>query len=372
MPASDWTTSFAWLDRVRRGRGAWLDAAGFGPDETPWLELLRADGMRLRAYGEPAPGPVLLIAPAPIKRPYIWDLAPGRSVVRRALAAGFNVGLIEWTVPETNAAGRGLDDYADRLIGAAVDALSALHGSSGALLAGHSLGGTLAAIFATLHPERVRGLVLVEAPLRFGPEGGALGALAAAAPAAPELVSRAFGIVPGSAISALGVAADPIEFLPARWLDALASAFDAESAAAHLRVVRWTLDELAMPGRLFEEVAGRLCRDDAFARGKLAVAGRPARPERARMPVLAVLDPTSRLVPPASVLAVLKMAGRAATVLHHREDEAGIALRHVGALIGRAAHERLWPAILDWARAVWTDERRAEQLAFPRASATRP
>jgi polyhydroxyalkanoate synthase len=309
--------------------------------------------MRLRAYGEPVPGPVLLLVPAPIKRHYVWDLAPGRSVVRRALAAGFNIGLLEWTGPEGEAAGHGLDDHADRLLGVAVDALSARHGSGGALLAGHSLGGTLAAVFAALHPDRVPGLMLIEAPLRFGPDAGALGTLAAAAPSAPEAVREAFGVVPGSAISAFGVAADPVEFLPSRWLDALASAFGPESAATHLRVVRWTLDELAMPGRLFQEVAGRLCRDDAFARGVLEFAGRPALPQRLRMPVLAVLDPLSRLVPPAAVLPVLGLAGRTPTVLHHHEDEAGVALRHVGALVGRAAHERLWPAILGWAGAVW-------------------
>jgi polyhydroxyalkanoate synthase len=312
--------------------------------------------MRLRAYGEPVPGPVLLLVPAPIKKHYVWDLAPGRSIVRRALAAGFNVGLLEWTGPEGDAAGYGLDDHADRLIVAAVDALSRLHGSKGTLLAGHSLGGTLAAVFAALHPDRVPGLVLVEAPLRFGPDAGALGALAAAAPSAPEEVRRAFGVIPGSAISALGVAADPVEFLPARWLDAFASAFAPGSAVTHLRVVRWTLDELAMPGRLFEEVAGRLCRDDAFARGVLEIAGRPALPERLRMPVLAVIDPLSRLVPPASMLPVLVLAERAPTVLYHHEDEVGIALRHVGALVGRAAHERLWPAILGWVGAAWASE----------------
>ena len=225
--------------------------------------------------------------------------------------------------------------------------------SRGVLLAGHSLGGTLAAVFAALHPERVRGLVLVEAPLRFGPDAGRLGPLAAAAPWAPEATGAALGVVPGAVISALGVAADPVEFLTARWLDGLASAADPEAAATHARVMRWALDELAMPGRLFADVAGRLRRDDAYHEGTLQVAGRRAAVDGLAMPVLAVLDPHSRLVPPESVLPSLAQAGGTATVLRHREEGAGIAFGHVGALVGCQAHRRLWPEILRWCRAAW-------------------
>ena len=71
------------------------------------------------------------------------------------------------------------------------------------------------------------------------------------------------------------------------------------------------------------------------------------------MPVLAVLDPHSRLVPPGSVLPSLAKAGGTATVLRHREEGAGIAFGHVGALVGCQAHRRLWPEILRWCRAVW-------------------
>jgi polyhydroxyalkanoate synthase len=71
------------------------------------------------------------------------------------------------------------------------------------------------------------------------------------------------------------------------------------------------------------------------------------------MPVLAALDPHSRLVPPGSVLPSLAKAGGTATVLRHREEAAGIAFGHVGALVGREAHLRIWPEILRWCRVVW-------------------
>src|SRR3546814_2358549 len=76
--------------------------------------------------------------------------------------------LLEWTMPTADMDGLGLADYADRLIGAAIDAIEAETGRPGMAVAGHSLGGTRAAIFASLNPDRVRGLVLVDAPLSFG------------------------------------------------------------------------------------------------------------------------------------------------------------------------------------------------------------
>lgn len=340
-------------DALRRSRGAWLDAAGWGPRETPWRELHREAGMRLRAYGGGAGGPLLLIVPAPIKRAYVWDLAPGRSVVRAALRAGFVVGLVEWTEPEDEKSqGLGLDDYADRMIGVALDALATTHDAQDVILVGHSLGGTLAAIFAALHPARVRGLVLIETPLRFGPGAGALGSLARAVPLGPEAVRAAFDPVPGSMISALGIAADPVEFVALRWQDALASATDPEAAATHMRILRWTLDELPMPAPLFADVAGRLCRDDEFFRGTLTVAGRRLLPGMLRAPVLAVLDPRSALVPPRAVLPFLDRTGARWTVLWHEEASHGVGLRHLGALVGRDAHRQLWPGILRWASGI--------------------
>ena len=340
-------------DLLRRRRAAWLRSAGFGPIETPFRTTHDFEGVRLRIYGEELNGPVLLIVPAPIKRAYIWDLMPGRSVVRHAVGSGVNVGLVGWADPERVGTSRGLDDYAYRSIGSAVSAMSRRFRSRRLLLAGHSLGGTLAAIFAATHPRIVRGLLLVEAPLRFGPGVGALGSVAASAPWAPEAASAADPPICGSLISALGVAADPVEFLPGRWLDGLASGADPEARAAHLRVMHWALDELAMPRRLFWDITARLCRDDEFHRGVLTIAGRQAAPHRLAMPVLAVLDPLSRLVPPRSVLPVLEAARGPRTVCWHREHAAGSALRHVAALVGNDAHRCLWPRILRWARAVW-------------------
>jgi len=183
-------TSFSLLDETRRQLGHALDLAGLGPVEA-WSQVVaKWPGAQLRAYHPrtAAPGPALLIMPAPIKRAYIWDLLPRVSVVRHCLRLRLRVFLLEWLDPGPSEDAFGLADYADRLPLAALDVISEETGSAAALLAGHSLGGTLAAIFASLRPERVRGLVLIEAPLAFGAsEAGPLARGIEAVPHAREL-----------------------------------------------------------------------------------------------------------------------------------------------------------------------------------------
>ena len=68
-----------WNDEVRRQIGRALGAVGLGAHETPYRIVAELPAARLRAYqeAESSEGPVVLIMPAPFKRAYIWDLAPG-------------------------------------------------------------------------------------------------------------------------------------------------------------------------------------------------------------------------------------------------------------------------------------------------------
>lgn len=332
-------TFFEALDNARRMQGMALDALGLGPSETPYETIFRTAGASLRRYGAgKEPGPQVVIVPAPIKRSYIWDLAPGASAVRRLLDAGAAVFLLDW---ERTAEPLGLAEYAGRLIREALDAA----GIDRAVLLAHSLGGLFAAVFAALHPERVRGLGLLATPLHFAPDVGIFGAMADALP--PEELPSS---VPGSFLGAASFRAAPITFGWDRFLDLAASLAAPEALATHLRVERWALDEFPLPGRLLAELAAHLARDDAFVRGTLSIGGHPATPSRVTAPILCVVDPRCRVVPPAAVLPFLEAAGSTDKTLLHYEGDVGVSLQHVGLLVGPNAHARLWPEIARWVR----------------------
>lgn len=327
------------LDLVHLQLGRVMDSLGLGPQPSPSTVRLSRPLFELHEYdglGERT----LLIVPAPIKSPCIWDMTPQSSVVRRCLDAGIRVAMMAWHPPTPAQKNCGLADY----IEAIGEATAALPGARPAL-AGHSLGGTLAAILTSMAPQWVKSLVLLGTPLQFAAGIGALESLVEWLPPA-GIAAAGWTSIPGSTLGLGAYLAAPEEFGRERWLDWLQSLSDRRALQQHLRVMRWTLDELAMPKQLFEDVIEQLYRCDRFATGELTVGGKVAALERLEVPLLVVADARSRVVPPQSAYPPM-LAARGAQVLWYQR-EPGVCLQHVGPLIGRRAHHELWPRIIAW------------------------
>jgi polyhydroxyalkanoate synthase len=339
---------FTGLDHLRQAQARFLDALGYGPEPEPSWIVAEMPGMRLRAYGSgDGAGPPIILVPAPIKRAAIFDLAPRASVVRRCCEAGRAVFLLEWADPAGPSAEYGLSDYADRLLTEARRAAALSAGQDRAVLVGHSLGGTLAAIHAACRPEGVAALVLLEAPLIFDPSIDAFAPWLRTPPAARRLLAGA-GTVPGSELSLAAVAAAPEVFLWHRWGDALASLSDPERHELHLRVMRWALDEIALPGPLLRDVLERLYRENRLRDGRLEISGRAVGLKGIEAPIMAVVESESRVVPRGDVLPALERTSSARRQWLTYDSEPGVALAHVGVLVGADAHRRLWPRLLAW------------------------
>jgi polyhydroxyalkanoate synthase len=341
---------WAYSDVARRRLGELMDRLGLGPEPTPSRPIGAWATATLRAYPAPArpsaERPAVLIVPAPIKTADIWDLAPDVSVVRRCLAAGLATFLVDWDDPQAEDEGLGLDAACQAIVGC-LEAVATETGRAKVFMMGHSLGGTLAAIVASQHSARLDGLVELEGPMEFGADMGTLDAALALAPRA-DAASPPPGNVPGSFLSAASAWADPLTFSSQPLLDWLRCCHSPAASSIHLKVRRWTLAEKPMPRRLFEEIAQQLYRENRFADGRLAIAGRPAHPHGLTAPILAVSEPHSRIIPRASIEAYRHRTGsRDVEILEYRGD-VGVMLQHVGVLVGRNAHRSIWPRILTW------------------------
>jgi polyhydroxyalkanoate synthase subunit PhaC len=338
---------FAMSDTARRAQASALDVLGLGPHECDFEVISTGPHWRLRRYGGPDT-PALLIVPAPIKRPYIWDLTPSVSAVRYCLHRGVGVHLLEWMPPADGKECAGLGEYAGHAISACVRSVANATGGARPFLIGHSLGGTLAAIFCALEPLSAQGLILLGAPLCFEQASSRFrDALISIVPTALSETD----IVPGSLLSQVSAVASPDTFLWSRWLDAVLSLTDPTAADLHVRVERWALDEVALPGKLVNHIVQWLYRENRLCRGTLSVCNTTVGPARVRTPLLATVNAADEIAPLASVAPFVDQMATKDTQIIACPNEVGVGLQHLGMLAGRQSYVQVWPQIISWVKA---------------------
>lgn len=335
---------FDMTDTLRRAQGDAIGAFGLDPSECPYRIITSAPHWRLREYGGHDTSRPLLVVAAPIKRPYIWDLAPSASAVGYCLQQGLQVYLLEWMPASGRTGNNGLDECAGAIADCAATISRETAGKEPFLI-GHSLGGTLAAIYSAWAPASVRGLVLLGAPLCFQPKESQF--RDALVSLVPSTLSAAEPF-PGSLLSQMSALASPGTFVWSRLMDAALSVTDPHTMEIHARVERWALDEVPLPGKLVHQMIEWLYRENRFCRGVLDVRETRVGPFSLVVPTLAVVNTADEVAPLASVKPFISAMPAKDTRIIEYPGEVGVCLQHLGILIGREAHANVWPEIICW------------------------
>jgi polyhydroxyalkanoate synthase len=116
---------------------------------TPGAVVLRTEVMELIQYRpmtEEVHQRPLLIAPPQINKFYVFDLVPGKSIIRYCLEAGLQTFAISWKNPTAAERGFGLDTYVAALE-QALDAMRAITGSEDVNIWGSCSGGITTSAF---------------------------------------------------------------------------------------------------------------------------------------------------------------------------------------------------------------------------------
>jgi polyhydroxyalkanoate synthase len=336
--------SFAAMDILRRALGHAFGAFGLDPDECPYRIVGLGPHWRLREYGGHGTSVPLLIIAAPVKRAYIWDLAPSVSAVRYCIQEGLHVHLLEWMPASRQNRNNGLDEYTEA-ISECVATISGGAGGTTPFLVGHSLGGTLAAIFSAWAPASIRGLILLGAPLCFEP------ATSRFRDALVSLIPPALSDgdpFPGSLLSFIATLASPGTFIWSRLIDATSSITDRQALEINARVERWALDEVPLPGKLAHQIVQWLYRENRFCRGTLRVSDTLVGPSSLSVPALAIVTMADEVAPLASVKPCIDAMPATGVRIIQYPGEVGVGLQHLGILVGRQARAHVWPEIISW------------------------
>jgi poly[(R)-3-hydroxyalkanoate] polymerase subunit PhaC len=331
--------------RQSRGRApvGWPQVAAT-PADVFWQEgnarLIRY--RRDDAGAVPAAKTPLLLVCSLINRPYVLDLLAERSVVRRLLERGHDVWLLDWGTPSAADATRSLGDYALAQLPRAAAVVTERTGADRLHVLGYCMGGTfsLMAIAAGLLPAA--SLVSMATPVALHDEG--LLSLWCRAPGFdPAELARAYGNVPPHVLQPAFKMLDPAG-LASKFVYLDSKVEDDDFLRFFLAMETWLEDSVAFPGRAFTEWV-QLYRSDALARGELVLDGVRIDLGRVRCPLFHIIADSDYITPPASSLALETLTGTRA------QKTVRLAGGHIGLSTGRAAHERLWPAVSEWLHA---------------------
>lgn len=335
---------FGMTDILRRAQGDAVAAFGLGPSECTYQAIASGPHWRLRDYGDHNTSRPLLIVAAPIKRPYIWDLVPSVSAVGYCLQQGLHVYLLEWMPASRRTGNNGLDECARAISDCVVKISDGIPGTKPFLI-GHSLGGTLAAIFGAMASESIRGLILLGAPLCFQP--GTSQFRDALVSLVPSTLSE-LDPCPGSLLSHMSALASPDTFIWSRLMDTAFSVTDRHALDIHARVERWALDEVPLPGKLVHQIIEWLYRENRFCRGTMNVSETRVGPLSLSVPTLAVVNMADEVAPLGSIKPFISAMPTKDVRIIEYPGEIGVCLQHLGILIGRKAHAQVWPEIISW------------------------
>jgi polyhydroxyalkanoate synthase subunit PhaC len=296
-------------------------------------EVVQRDGKttlyRYRSVAKPAGGPPLLIVFALVNRPTVLDLQPDRSLIRRLLAAGVDVYLLDWGCPDRGDRHLGLADYTLGYLHGAVERIAKEHHDRIDLL-GVCQGGTLALLYASLEPARIRRLVTMVTPVDFATPENLLAKWARGIDI--DLLVDTYGNVPGELLNFTFVSLMPFRLTLQKYLALVDGADDPRQLENFLRMERWIFDSPDQAGQAFREFVRQFFQENRLVRGGAVVGGRPVDLKRITMPLLNIYATQDHLVPPSSSRPLAGLVGS------RDYEELAFDGGHIGIYVSSRAH----------------------------------
>ena len=323
---------------IRMAAGLSRPKLGTTPKDVVWrrgrseLWHYRNDSVRF--------SPPLLIVFSLFSRSYILDLQPGNSFVERLLAAGFDVYLLDWGVPDERDAANQLEDYVDDYLPAAVERVRHLTGAEEINLLGYCFGSVLSLLYAAHHLDApLRSLTVMTTPVdlqQLGPLTSVIGKdgldvetmLDADGNLPPQIIHQAFQVLkPTAQIT--------------QYVDLWERLWGDDYVTAHQAMAGWASDHIPLPGGVAKQLAN-LVQDNAIVNDTLLLGGDRVTLSAITVPFLTVLATRDHIVPEASTAPLIDLVG--SQDKHELRLDAG----HVGLLVGRGAAKTTIPTIIEF------------------------
>ncbi|MGD6817229.1 alpha/beta fold hydrolase [Metabacillus sp. 84] len=233
-----------------------------------------------------------------VNKAFILDLAPGHSMIEAFVNEGYDVYLLDFGVPGYEDKDITIDEYVKKYVQEAARRTLRHSGAKELTMIAYCLGGTVAAIYATVADEPIRNFILNVAPIDFHKyevfdqitEGLRKGK------ADLDPLFDAVGIIPAFFMKAgLRMVSYPIYYSP--YLSLLKRVDHKEYTDYWRRFNRWTQGHIPFSGAAMKQLIQDLGKENKLLKGTLKINGRDAKLSNIKANLLVICAANDKLVP---------------------------------------------------------------------------
>ncbi|MEK6676696.1 MAG: class III poly(R)-hydroxyalkanoic acid synthase subunit PhaC [Planctomycetota bacterium] len=312
---------------------------------TPSETVARVDKIRLQHYVsdmEPAYKTPLLFVFALVNRPYILDLRPGKSVVSHFVNRGFDTYNLDWGVPTDGDRFLNLEDYIERYLDDVVDKVRERSGCEKINILGYCMGGSMSAMYTALHPEKVKNLILLAAPVDWSNRENLLAKWTDASVFDVDKLIEVYGNAPPEILQGSFMLLKPISNLFEKYFTFYENMEDEKFLEDFFAMETWLNDNIPVAGEMFRQFVKYCMQENRLIQGNLRVGDKVVQLRNIICPILNLTAQQDHLVPCGQSLPFNDAVG--STDRKSINFPAG----HIGLAVGSKANRDLWPKVCDW------------------------
>ncbi len=284
----------------------------------------------------------LLVTYALINRETMLDLQPDRSVVQTFLNSGIDLYMIDWGYPTRQDRFVTIDDHVNGYMGNIVDFILAKTGVPQVNLMGICMGGTFCAIYAALHPEKIKNLITTVTPTNFDTDKGLLHIWMRAIDT--DKIIDTFGNLPGDFMNLGFLLLNPARLMIDKYVGFFENMGSKSFVENFVRMEKWIFDSPDVPGATFRQFAGDFYQKNLLIQNKLEIGGRRVDLKNITMPLLNFYGMYDHLVPPEACNMLTQAVGSTDA------EDITLDTGHIGIYVSSKCQREFAPKIIRWLR----------------------
>lgn len=324
-----------------KSRKAWATPYEVVATEGP-IRLLRfrapeGAAMSNRRYSTP-----MLMVFALVNRPYVLDILPHKSVVRQFLKGGHDVWMVDWSSPEPGDNTKTLHDYVEGHLHRFVERVLRDTRQTQLNLFGYCMGGTMAAMYTSLHQKLIRNLVLLAAPFDWSRGDCLLKAWTDEKSFDVDAVVEAFGNVPPAFLGQSFNLLKPVDNNLRKWIGFAEKMSDEKFLQEFVAMEAWVNDNIPISGAVYRDFVRYGIQRNQLIQGTFPLGPHMIDLKQITCPVLNLVAENDHLVPREQSDPIDRLVG--SSDVSTRSIKAG----HIGLAVSGKAHLEMWPAAAEW------------------------